>query len=101
LLQLILSWTDLDTCLNAIGRERTGAWGIMLTGELFCWAERRYTIEVPLVKDSLLSLLIATNKVIKRLNIWLRTEDREGKIMILEVESHTRKVDDGFDTSLA
>lgn len=30
----------------------------------------------------------------------LSTEDREGQVVVLEVQAHTRKIYDGFDTRL-
>lgn len=73
---------DLHTSLNAIGREWTGA------------------IDVPLVEDSLLYLWIATKEVVERLYVRLRTVGRKREVMVLEVETNTGEIDDGFDTSL-
>jgi hypothetical protein len=44
---------------------------------------------------------IATDKVVERLNVWLSSIDREGEVVILEVEANAWKIDNGLDASLA
>lgn len=41
------------------------------------------TVDIPLVKYSLLRGWIAAGEVIKGLDMWFRTEDRKGEIVIL------------------
>ena len=99
-LEFFLSRADLHTSFNAIGCE---------------WAS---AVDVPLLEDLLLHLGITTNKVDKRLYMWLRAVCGERQAMdmsdtldfsspdadllvILEVETNTRKVDQGLHTSLS
>lgn len=71
LIELLLSRSDLDTCLDAIGGE---------------WAS---TVDVPLVEDLFLCLLVAANEVVKRFAPWLGAICGEGQVMVLEVETNT------------
>lgn len=64
-LELFFSGSDLDASFDAICSQWTSA------------------VDVPLVEDLLLHLRISTDKVIERLNMGLRTEDTEGKVMVL------------------
>lgn len=79
LLKLLLGRSDLHARLDTIGSQRTRA------------------IHVPLIEDLLLCLRVTTKEVIKALGTRLGTIDRESKVMILEVETDTRKVDFGLD----
>jgi len=83
LLELVLSRADLDTSLNAVGGERTSA------------------VDLPLLEDLLLNLGVATDEVVKGLDVGLRAVGGEGQVVILEVETNTGKVDEGLDASLA
>lgn len=78
----MLCGPDLDARLDTISSQRTRA------------------VHIPLIEDSLLRLRVATQEVIKALGTRLGTIDREGKVMILEIETDTGKVDFGFDTNL-
>lgn len=73
--QLLLSWTDFNTCINPISSKGTGA------------------LEVPLFEDFLLNVRIPTDEVVKCLGLRLRSEDGKGKVMVLEVETNTGQVD--------
>lgn len=83
LLEFVLSWTDLDTCIDTIGRKWTG------------------TVDVPLIEDLVLGLLVTTHEVIEALNVRFGSVGGEGQVVVLEVETDTRKIDQGLDTSLA
>ena len=72
--QLLISRPDLDASFDAIGGK---------------WAR---AIELPLVIDSLLSLGITSNKIIEALGIRFGTVGREGKVMVLEVETNAGQV---------
>jgi len=101
LLQFFFSWANFDTSIDAIGRQ---------------WAS---TLEIPFVEHLFLDLRDATDEVVEtlcfcdyllvikywgnRVCVWLTglsTIDRECQIMILEVQPHTREVDDRLDASL-
>jgi hypothetical protein len=51
--------------------------------------------------QTLLYLRVATGKVVKGIGARLGAVDRKGEVVILEVEAHTRKVDDGLDSGAA
>ena len=71
LVELLFSWSDLYTSFDTVCGERSS------------------TVDVPLIKDLLLDSRITSDKVIKRLDMWLGTESGEGKVVILEVETNT------------
>ena len=52
-------------------------------------------MDVPLVEYFLLGHRVSAYEVVKGLNIWLRTVDGEGQVVVLEVETDTWKVDQG------
>jgi hypothetical protein len=79
LLELLLRGPDLDTRFNAIGREGACAF------------------EVPFVKYSLLDLGVAAGKVVECLGAGFGAVDREGEIVVLEVESDAREVNNRLD----
>ena len=83
LTQLFLSRPDLDTSIDAIG------------------CQRACTVDVPLLKYLGLHLWVTSHKVIEGLDVWLGSEDGEGEVVVLEVETHAGEVDDGLDTSAA
>jgi len=83
LVELLLGRADLDTSIDAVGCERTG------------------TVDVPLVEDLLLSLLVATDKVVEALDMRLSPVSSESQVVILEVETYTWQVDQWLDASLA
>jgi len=83
LLELLLGGADLDTSIDTVGSKRTG------------------TVDLPLLEDLLLDLGIATDKVIKGLDVRLRAVCGECQVVILEVETDTGEVDEGLDASLA
>lgn len=62
LFELLLRRTDLDTGFDTVGGERTSA------------------VDVPLVVELVLGLLVATNKVIERLDMWLGAVGGEGEV---------------------
>jgi hypothetical protein len=81
--EFFLSRPDLDTSLNTVGGQRTSA------------------IDVPLVEHSFLDLRVTSDEVVKGLYMGLGAEDGEREVMVLEVETNTRKIDKRLDTSLA
>jgi len=83
LLELLLCWADLDAGFDTIRGQ---------------WAS---AIDVPLIEDLFLSLLVTSDEVIEALNMWLSTEDRECKVVVLEVETNTGQVNQWLHTSLA
>ncbi len=82
LFQLLLGGSDLDTSINTIRGKRASA------------------VDIPLVEHSVLGLLVTSDEVIKRLDMWLGTVGCKSQVVILEVETDTREVDQGLDTSL-
>ena len=82
LLELLLGGTDLDARFDTIGSQWAGA------------------IDVPLLKDLLLGLRVPTKEVVKALGSRLGTINGESKVVVLEVETDTGKVDFGLDTDL-
>lgn len=82
-LELFLGGSDLHTSVNTVGRQ---------------WAS---AINVPLVEDFFLNLWIASDEVIERLNTRLGAVGGKGEVMILEVETDAREVDERLDTRLA
>lgn len=80
LLELLLCWPDLDASFDAVGSQRTRA------------------VDVPLLKDLLLDFRFTTEKVIEAFGIRLGSIGRKGKVVILEVETDTRKIDHRLDT---
>jgi hypothetical protein len=52
-LELFLSWTNLDSSLNAVGRKRSGS------------------IDIPLLEDALLNCWVTTSEVVEGLDMWL------------------------------
>jgi len=83
LLELLLGWANLDTSIDTVGGERTSS------------------VDLPLLEDLLLDLWVATDKVIKGLDVGLRAVCGECQVVILEVETDTGEVDEGLDASLA
>lgn len=81
--ELVLCRANLDTSFDTIGSK---------------WS---CPIEVPLVKDFLLDFRITTGKVVEGLHMWLDSVCREGKIVVLEVQTDTWKIDERFNTSFA
>lgn len=81
--ELILSWSHLHTSLNAVGRQ---------------WAS---AIDIPLVENLFLYLRISSSEVIKGFNVRLSAEHGEGKVMILEVETNSWKIDERLNSGLA
>ena len=51
------------------------------------------------MRRTLLNFRVTPDKVIETLSLRLGPVHREGEVVVLEVESHTGKVDDGLDTS--
>lgn len=83
LLKLLLSRTDLDTSINTVGGKWAGA------------------VDLPLLEDLLLDFWVATNKVVETLDVGLSTVCGKGQVVVLEVETDTRKIDKRLDASLA
>jgi len=81
LLEFLFRWSDLHTSLDTICSQ---------------WAS---AVDVPLLKDLLLSLWITTDKVVKGLAFRLSTVYRECEVVVLEVETDTRKVNYGLNAS--
>ena len=77
--QLLIGRPDLNASFDPIGGKWTG------------------TIELPLVIHLLLNLRITSDEVIKALGVRLGTIGREGKIMVLEVETNAGQVNLAFD----
>jgi hypothetical protein len=50
---------------------------------------------------TLLHLRVAPGKVVKRLGAGFGAVHREGQVVVLEVETDTRKIDDGLDSGAA
>ena len=67
--------SDLHTCLNTVGSK---------------WAS---AIDIPLVKHLFLNMRISTHKIVERLSVRSCTEHAEGQVVVLEVQTDTRKVD--------
>lgn len=82
-LQFFLRWTDLNARINTVGSQWSGS------------------IDVPLVEYFLLGRRVSTYEVVEGLDIWLRTVDGKGQVMVLEVETDTWKVDQGLYACLA
>lgn len=78
LLELLLGRADLDSGFDTIGCQWPGA------------------LEVPLFEHPLLHIRVAPSKVVKRFHAWLRAVHGEGQVVVLEVQSDTRKIDDGL-----
>lgn len=76
--QLLLGRSDLDAGFDAISGKRTRA------------------IKLPLVIDLLLRLGITSDKVIEALSVRLGTVGREGKVVVLEVETNAGQVNLAF-----
>ena len=53
-------------------------------------------MDVPLVEYFFLGRRVSAYEVIEGLDIWLRTVDGEGQVVVLEIETDTWKVDQGF-----
>lgn len=82
LVEFFLCRPDLDTSFDTISRQRSCA------------------ISVPLVEDRLLDLRISPDEIVKTFNVRLGTEDGKRKVVILEVETNTREVDERLDAGL-
>lgn len=78
--QLVLGRSDLDASFDAIGGKWTRA------------------IQLPLVINLLLSLGVASDKVIEALSVRLGTIGRKGKVVVLEIETNAGQVDLTFHT---
>ena len=76
--ELIFRRPDLDASFDTIGGKWTGA------------------IELPLIIDLLLSLGITSDKVIEAFSLRFGTIGREGKVVILEVETNAGQVNLAF-----
>jgi hypothetical protein len=81
--EFLLRRADLDAGLNAVGSKRASA------------------VDLPLLEDPGLGRWVAAGEVVERLCAWLGTVDGEGEVVVLEVETNTRKVDEWLDASLA
>lgn len=81
--EFFLSRSDLDTSLDTVGGE---------------WAS---AVDIPLLEDLLLDLGVATDEVVERFDVRLSAVGGEGQVMILEVETNTRKINKRLDASLA
>ena len=81
--KFLLVRADLHTRFDAIGSE---------------WAS---AVDVPLIEHLVLRLLITTDEVVERLGVGLGTVGCKGKIVVLEVQTNTREVDQRLDTRLA
>lgn len=83
LLKFVLSWTNLDTGFDTVGCKWTSA------------------VNIPLVVNLLLSLFVATDEVVEALDVWLGPVGGEGQVVILEIETDTRQIDQRLNASLA
>lgn len=81
LCQLLLRWSDLHTSIDTIG------------GQWTCSAK------IPLLEDLLLDLGIATDEVVEGFGLGLRSVDREGEVVVLEVGTDAWQVDQRPDAS--
>ncbi|KAH3669438.1 hypothetical protein OGAPHI_001559 [Ogataea philodendri] len=79
--QFLLGWSDLDTGFDTVGGQRT-----ILVG-------------VPLVECVLLGSWVASDEVVKRWNIWLHVVRSEETVVVLEVLTDTRQVDNWLNTN--
>jgi hypothetical protein len=55
-------------------------------------------VDVPLVKNLFLDRGVATKEIVKGLGVGLRSEDTEGQIMVLEVQTNSGKINKRLDT---
>ena len=83
LLKFLLSRSDLHSCINAIGGQRTSSFGS------------------PFIVDLLLDFRISPNKVIKRLDFRLGSVHSKSKVMILEVAANAGKIHEWLDSNAA
>lgn len=81
--KLFLGRTNLNAGLDTVGGQRPSA------------------LDVPLLVDSSLHLRVAANEVIKGLNVGLSTVHGKHEVVVLEVQTDTRQVDQGADTGAA
>jgi hypothetical protein len=81
LFEFFLGRANFDASIDTIGGKRSS------------------TIDVPLIDDCLLHLGDSTDKVVKGLAVGFGSEDRESQVVILEVETDTRQVDERLDSN--
>jgi hypothetical protein len=81
--QLLFRRPYLDTCLDTVCCKRAGA------------------VDIPLLEDSFLYFGVTPHEVVEGLDVWFGSEDREGEIVVLEVQTNTREVDKRLDTSFS
>ena len=81
--KFFLGWSDLDSSFDTVCGQGSG------------------TVDVPLIKDLLLSDGISSNEVVEGLDVRLGAEGGEGQVMILEVQTYAGEVDQWLDSSLA
>lgn len=81
--ELFLCGADLDASFDTVSGKRSCA------------------IKVPLIENLLLDLRITTDKIVEGFDVWLGSVCCKREIVVLEVKTDTRKIDQRLYTSLA
>lgn len=79
ILKFLFRGSNLDSSINAVGCQWTGA------------------LDIPFLEHLFLDFRISSNEIIEGLHLWLCSVSREGEIVILEVTPYARQVHQGLN----
>ena len=98
LLKLLGSRADLHASLDTVRRQGAGAVQLPLVEDLCYLSASTHSHTRRRKMLTLLDFRDAPHEVVETLGAGLGTVRREGEVVVLEVETNTRKVDLGLDT---